>query len=113
MNEEGRAGRGYMKEGRLVGESVHGVREGVNEEGRAQREINEGGEAGRGEHGVRGGRGCWREGRRREGGRQGDKGRTGRRGRKEGRTGGRETPMLSARHGYAQACQWLLAFTLY
>ena len=40
-----------------------------------------------------------------EGGRQGDKDRTGRRsmkGRKEGRAGGRETPMLSARHGYAQ-----------
>ena len=32
-----------MKEGRLVGESMHGVREGVHEEGRAQREINEGG----------------------------------------------------------------------
>ena len=90
-----------MKEGRLVGESVHGVRERVNEEGRAQREINEGGEAGRGEHGVRGGRGCWRQGGRGGRGcwRQGDKGRTGRRGRKEGRTGGRETPMISARHG--------------
>ena len=64
-----------------------------------------------------------------EGGMQGDKGRTGRgagvggrtgggsggqEGRKEGRTGGRETPMLSARHGLCtEACQWLLAFTLY
>ena len=37
----------YMKELRLVGESMHGVREGVQEEGRAQWEIHEGGEAGR------------------------------------------------------------------
>ena len=29
-------------------------------------------------------------------------GRGSRRGRKEGRTGGRETPIISARHGYAQ-----------
>ena len=62
VQEEGRAGRGYMKEGRLVGESMHGVREGVKEEGRAQRERNEGGEARRGEHGVRGWMECWREG---------------------------------------------------
>ena len=32
-----------MKEWRLVGEIMRGVREGVNEEGRAQRERNEGG----------------------------------------------------------------------
>ena len=31
MNEEGRAGRGYMKEGRLVGESMHVVIEGGSE----------------------------------------------------------------------------------
>ena len=37
-----------MKARRLVGESMHGVREGVKEEGRAQRERNEGREAGRG-----------------------------------------------------------------
>ena len=45
---------------------------------------------------------------------QGDKGRTGRGAGVGGRTGGRETPMLSARHGLCtEACQWLLAFTLY
>ena len=33
--------------GRQVGESMHGVREGVKEEGRAQWEIHERGEAGR------------------------------------------------------------------
>ena len=43
VQEEGRGWRGYIKEGRLVGESMHGVREGVNEEGKAQRERNEGG----------------------------------------------------------------------
>ena len=49
------------------------------------------------------------EGGKEEGWRQGDKdwtGRWSRRGRKEGRTGGdtgtRNTPMLSARHGFAQ-----------
>ena len=36
-----------MKEGRQVGESRQVVREGVKEEGRAQWEIHEGGEAGR------------------------------------------------------------------
>ena len=36
-----------MKELRLVGESMHGVREGVREEGRAQWEIHQGGEAGK------------------------------------------------------------------
>ena len=48
---------------------MEGGREGVNEEGRAQGERNEGGDAGRGEHELRGGRECWMEGRRREGGR--------------------------------------------
>ena len=51
-----------MKERRLVGESMHGVREGVKEEGRAQRERNGGGEVRRGEHGVRRWMECWREG---------------------------------------------------
>ena len=37
-----------------------------------------------------------------EGGRQIRTGRKSRKGRKEGRAGGRETPMLSAMHGYAQ-----------
>ena len=41
---------------------MHGVREGVKWEGRAQREINEGGEARRGEHGVRRWMECLREG---------------------------------------------------
>ena len=57
----------------------------------------------------------------REGGREirarqaGGAGGGGRREGREGRTGGRETPMLSDRHGYTEACQWteLLAFTLY
>ena len=31
MKEEGRAGRGYTKEGMLVGESMHGVIEGGSE----------------------------------------------------------------------------------
>ena len=58
-------------------------------EGRAQRERNEGGEARRGEHGVRRWMECLREG-----GRQGDKGvREGvgdrRGGRRKGREGGR------------------------
>ena len=63
-----------------------------------------------GEHGVRGWMECWMDGRR-----QGDKGvREGVGDRRGGRTGGRETPMLSARHGLCtEACQWLLAFTLY
>ena len=38
-----RKGGDTFKEGRLVGESMHGVREGVAEEGKAQRERNEGG----------------------------------------------------------------------
>ena len=92
-----------MKERRLVGESMHGVREGVKEEGTAQREKNEGGEAGRGEHGVKedglsvGGR----EGGR-QGGRQGDKGVGDRRGgRREGREGGRHQCSVPGM-GYAQ-----------
>ena len=50
-----------MKEGRLVGESMHGVSEGVKEEGRAQWEIHEGGEAGRGSAWSEGGQGAGRE----------------------------------------------------
>ena len=71
--------------------------EGVNDEGRAQREINEGGEAGRGRAwSKRRGEGGWRVlGGRKIRARQAGGGRT-------GRTGGRKTPMLSARHGYAQ-----------
>ena len=46
VKEEGKAGRGN-EGGRNVG-GEHGVREGVKEELIAQREINEGGEAGRG-----------------------------------------------------------------
>ena len=41
-----------MKDGE-AGRGEHGVREGVKEEGRAQRERMKDGEAGRGEHGVR------------------------------------------------------------
>ena len=50
-----------MKEGRLVGESMHGVREGVNEEGRAQRREMKEGRQVEGEHGVRRGKKCYRE----------------------------------------------------
>ena len=93
---------------------MHGVRERVKEEGRAQREINEGREAGRGRAWSKGMDGVlegWKE----EGGRQGDKGvREGVGDRRGGGTGGRETPMLSARHwSFTEACQWLLAFTPY
>ena len=77
------------------------------------REMKEG-EAGRGEHGVRGGRECWREGRRREGGRE-------IRARQAGGAGGDEGGMTGEGDTNAQcqawlcteACQWLLAFTLY
>ena len=65
------------------------------------REMKEG-EAGRGEHGVMGGRECWREGRRREGGREIRARQAGGQEGTRGELRGRETPMLSARHGYAQ-----------
>ena len=46
MHEEGRAGRGEMKEGRQVG-GEHGMREGVSEGGMEDREgRNEGGRYG-------------------------------------------------------------------
>ena len=71
---------------------MHGVREGVKKEGRAQRERNEGGEAGRGRAWSKGRGECWREGMRREGGREiraRHAGRAGGGGRREGREGGR------------------------
>ncbi len=75
-----------MKEGE-AGWEEHGVREGVKEEGRAQRERNEGREAGRGRAWSKGMDGVlegWKE----EGGRQGDKGvREGQEGRKDRREG--------------------------
>ena len=84
MKEEGRTGRGEMKEGRAWGEGGSaGGREGMvgekrkNDEGRAWSE---------------GRRECWREGMRREGGREirtGQAGGAGRGGRREGREGGR------------------------
>ena len=94
-----------MKEGRLVGESMHGVREGVQEEGRAQWEIYEGGEAGRGRAWSKGMDGVL-EGGKEEGGRQGDKGvREGvadrRGGRREGREGARHQCSVPGM-GYAQ-----------
>ena len=76
----------------------------MNDEGRTQREINEGGEAGRGKHGVReGGSVGGRDLRRREGGRDIRAGQAGEAGGEEGVKDGREeTPMISARHGHAQ-----------
>ena len=59
-----------MKEGRLVGESMHGVREGVKEEGRPQWEIHEGGEAGRGRAWSKGMDGVLEGGKEEEGGRE-------------------------------------------
>ena len=66
------------------------------------------GETGRGEHGVRGG------GRRREGpGRQEDKGKTGK-GRKDGKDWREEDTNAQCQAWLCtEACQWLLAFTLY
>ena len=63
---------------------------------------------------VGGGTGCWREGRRSEGGSEIRARQAGGAG-GEGRRGGRETPMLIAMEAWlcTEACQWLLAFTLY
>ena len=60
----------------------------MNYEGRTQREINEGGEAGRGRSWSKRGRECWREGFKEGGGREIRAGQTGEAGggRKEGRT---------------------------
>ena len=94
--------------------------EGVNDEGRTQREINEGGDAGRGRAWSKRGRGCWREGIKEEGGSEGGIGRLGqdRQGKQGGEEGGKDRSEGDTNdQGQAwlctEACQWLLAFTLY
>ena len=85
----------------------------MNDEGRTQREIIEGGEAGRGKHGVReGGSVGGRDLRRREGGREI---RAGQAGGEEGVKDGREGDTNDQCQAWSctEACQWLLAFTLY
>ena len=54
MTEEGKAGGGGRNEGGEAGREEHGVMDGMKKEGKAQRERNDGGEAGRGR--------AWREG---------------------------------------------------
>ena len=55
MKEEGKAGR-EKNEGGEAGREEHGVMDGVKEEGKAQRERNDGGEAGRARAWSAGGR---------------------------------------------------------
>ena len=55
MKEEGKAGR-ERNEGGKAGREEHGVMDGVKEEGKAQRERNDGGEAGSGRAWSEGGR---------------------------------------------------------